>query len=336
LQIYRSINSIARGSTEAATHRPLVITIGNFDGCHLGHQALVTAARGLLDGAGGAEVACLTFSPRPAVFFKRSGNDSDLASLFTEEQKAEAMAELGVDHFVVQTFDREFSELPPDRFFDLIRATGCAGVVVGDDFRFGAGRSGDASWLARQCASASIKFLRVEAVTCHGVRASSSTIRREISLSGNVQLAKNLLGREFALDGEIVSGARNGRRIGVPTANLKPLAQVLPRPGVYAGFFVRRDAGFKPSLVAVDAAAMPCVVNVGFRPTVEQSGKSALSIEAHVLDQEIPLDSLYGRAARIYFSARLRDEIKFNSLDELKAQIATDISLARQVLAGRT
>lgn len=310
-----------------------MITIGNFDGCHLGHQALVAAAKMMTDGA---EVVCLTFSPRPAIFFGRASSASDLASLFTDGQKADAMEELGVDQLVVQAFDREFSELSPLRFFELIRSTGCVGVVVGDDFRFGAGRTGDAAWLARQCAAANIGFRCVEAVTCHGVRASSSTIRREIALSGNVELAKNLLGREFALDGEVVPGARNGRRIGVPTANLRPLGQVLPRPGVYAGFFVRRDAGFKPSLLAVARAAMRCVVNVGFRPTVEQGASPALSIEAHVLDQEIPLDSLYGREARIYFSARLRDEIRFQSLDELKTQIAADIALARQVLAAQT
>jgi riboflavin kinase/FMN adenylyltransferase len=309
--------------------RRLVITIGNFDGCHLGHQALVQAAREL---AGAGEVACLTFTPRPAVFFGRTAIDAAHACLFTDEQKAEAMAELGVQHCIFQPFDRAFSELPRERFFDLVRESGCTGIVVGDDFHFGAGRTGDVNWLSVACHNANIEFSRVNSVSLHGVRASSSTIRREVALSGNVELARNLLGREYALDGQIVSGARNGRRIGVPTANLKPLDQILPHPGVYAGHFVRRDAGFKPSLLSVDPSAMPCVVNVGFRPTIDSSGPPTLSIEAHVIDRDIPLDSLYGQAARIYFAARLRDEMKFSSLENLKEQIARDINLAKDLL----
>ncbi len=308
----------------------MVVTIGNFDGCHLGHQTLVHQAQIL---AGSGEVACLTFSPRPAVFFGRTGGDAATSSLFTDGQKAEAMAELGVHHCIFQPFDREFSELSRENFFALVREIGCRGIVVGDDFRFGAGRSGDVHWLSAACAKANILFSKVDPVSVNGVRASSSAIRREIALGGNMELAGRLLGRDFALDGEIIAGARNGRRIGVPTANLKPLDQILPRTGVYAGHFACRGSGYKPCLLSVDRSALPCVVNVGYRPTVDVSGTPGLSIEAHVIDHNIPLDSLYGHDARIYFAARLRNEMKFSSVEQLKEQITRDIAAAKQLLS---
>jgi riboflavin kinase/FMN adenylyltransferase len=334
LRIHNSIEAFIASRALPDPGLGHVLTIGNFDGCHLGHQALIRSAREL---AGEGEVCALTFEPRPAVFFrKQKGLPPDehapaSESLFDARQKAEAMAELGVDHLVFQNFDLPFSQLPAAEFFGAVTAGGCTGIIVGDDFHFGAGRSGDTAFLAAECARAGIAFRRVAGVTVNGVRASSSTIRRELLNAGNVELASSLLGREYALDGEIERGAQNGRRIGIHTANLKALDQIIPRNGVYAGFFLLRGKDRSPSLTERSGEAMPCVINIGHRPTVDSSANPRLSVEAHIIDREFGADEFYGKSARIYFAARLRDEMKFASIDQLKSRIHQDIELARQV-----
>lgn len=343
-------SAISGAQSMAGIPRDYVITIGNFDGCHVGHQQLIQTARqlaqGYSDGDGKpAEVCVLTFEPRPAVFFGRQrGLPADehaplSGSLFAADQKIEAMAELGVDHLILQKFDTEFSRISPEIFFARATAGSCRAIVVGDDFHFGADRRGDAAFLKSACAGRGIGFVQVPAVTVAGIRASSSTLRRELIATGNVGLAARLLGREYAIDGQIEKGAQNGRRIGIRTANLRALDQIIPANGVYAGFYLRLPAGddvdsqtIVPDLTKRDKAALPCVVNIGYRPTIDSSSAPRLSVEAHILDEIFPDDELYGTKARIYFAARLRDEQKFASIDALKIQIEKDIALARSAL----
>jgi len=334
LQIHNSIEAFVASRTRLKASSGYVLTIGNFDGCHLGHQALIRSARDL---AGDADVCALTFEPRPAVFFrKQKGLPPDehapvTESLFDARQKTDAMAEMGVNHLIFQNFDLTFSQLPAIDFFRAVASGGCTGIVVGDDFHFGAGRSGDTAFLASECEKAFIEFRKVSGVTVNGVRASSSTIRRELLKSGNVELASTLLGREYALDGEIERGAQNGRRIGIHTANLKALDQIIPRNGVYAGYFSLTDGEGRAPLMTRDPAAMPCVINIGHRPTIDFSSNPRLTVEAHIFDREFGPEDFYGKRARIYFSARLRDEMKFTSIEQLKSRIHEDIELARQL-----
>lgn len=334
MQTHNSIADFMRSRDTLTGGVGFVLTIGNFDGCHLGHQALISAARDL---AGTGEVCALTFDPRPAVFFRKlrglppDEHAPSSESLFDACQKIEAMAELGVNHLIFQHFDSAFSQLSPAEFFRVVAGGGCSGIVVGDDFHFGAGRSGDTTFLAAECARTGISFRRVSGVTVNGVRASSSTIRRELLNSGNVQLASALLGREYALDGEIERGAQNGRRIGIHTANLRSLGQIIPRNGVYAGHLLLTGSISGSAIMSRSELSMPCVINIGHRPTVDSSANPRLSVEAHILDREFGVDELYGRRARIYFTARLRDEMKFPSIDQLKSRIQQDIELARQL-----
>lgn len=341
--VHNSIESFSAWRKASGVASGFVLTIGNFDGCHLGHQALIKAARGLAgDVEGGdAEVCVLTFNPRPAVYFRKlNGLPSDehapaSESLFDPRQKVEAMVELDVNHLILQVFDADFSRVTAPDFFQAISRDGCVGIVVGDDFRFGSRRLGDAAFLAKACETAEIAFRRVDPVSVHGVRASSSTIRREILNSGNVDLASALLGREYALDGEVERGRQNGRRIGIHTANLKALDQIIPKNGVYAGYFAllgsEVDTTTRPPLLSRRESALPCVINIGHRPTVDSSAMPRLTVEAHVIDFDFGEDALYGKRARIYFSARLRDEMKFSSIEELKAQIHHDIETTRQI-----
>lgn len=339
--------------------REFVLTIGNFDGCHVGHQALIKAAKQLASADNGsaaapqqqADICLLTFEPRPAVFFARQrGLPADdhapvSGSLFAVEQKVMAMRELGVDHLILQTFDTTFSRITPEAFFDQATTGKCRAVVVGDDFHFGADRRGDTGFLKDACARKKIAFVKVPGVTVGGVRASSSTIRRELIDAGDVDLASRLLGREYAIDGKIEKGAQNGRRIGVRTANLRALDQVIPKNGVYAGFYLRLSEddqmGDQPSsgqerasLISRDPEALPCVINIGYRPTVDSGVHPRLTVEAHIIDYAVPDDALYGTSARIYFAARLRDERKFDSLEALKSQIQQDIGAARKIVWG--
>ena len=307
---------------------------------------MIKTARDLLDevvdgASSSGDVCVLTFNPRPAVYFRKlSGLPPDehapaSESLFDPQQKVEAMQELGVNHLILQTFDDAFSQVTPDGFFQAISRGGCAGIVIGDDFRFGTSRSGDAAFLATACQTAGIALRLVDPITVHGLRASSSTIRREILNSGNVGLASTLLGREYALDGEVERGNQNGRRIGIHTANLKSVDQIIPRNGVYAGYFALLDpdvaGSIKPPILCRNESALPCVINVGHRPTVDASAKPRLTVEAHVIDHTFGDDALYGKRARIYFAARLRDETKFSSIEALKEQILRDIEMARKI-----
>lgn len=330
--VHNSIDDFATHKSAPQKAPGFVLTIGNFDGCHLGHQALIRAARKL---AGAQDVCVLTFEPRPTVFFRDlkglADHEVEAAekSLFDSNQKAQAMEELGVNHLIFQTFHQNFSQLEPGEFFRIITHKGCAGIVVGDDFQFGAGRAGNTDFLEQECRQAAIAFSKVGAVTVHGVRASSSAIRGAILTSGNVELAAGLLGREYALDGEVERGVQMGRKIGIPTANLRwSDAQIIPHAGVYAGYFV---LSADQTLLVRSPVALPCVINVGYRPTVDVSAKPRLSVEAHAFDQNFAGDIWYGKSARIYFKARLRDEMKFSSLEALKIQIQRDIDLARQI-----
>jgi riboflavin kinase/FMN adenylyltransferase len=292
------------------------LAVGNFDGVHRGHQALVALAMSDARAAGGTSVV-LTFDPHPS---RVLSPDRVPASLMTLDQKAEILAGLGVDRLAVLPFTVELSRHEPEDFARevLQRALGARVVVVGSSFRFGRGRSGDLDTLRRLGDELGFRVHGLRPVISRGGPISSTRIR-EALLRGAVDAARDVLGRRFFVDGVVVRGEGRGRRIGIPTANLDVVNETVPGGGVYACWC---------RVIGEDMPPRPAAVNVGRRPTF---GGGVMTVEAHLLDYE---GDLYGRTLRVEFEERLREERKFPGAEALVAQIRSDIGEARRVLRG--
>jgi riboflavin kinase/FMN adenylyltransferase len=288
------------------------VTVGNFDGVHRGHQALVREAVSGARAASGTAVA-LTFDPHPS---RVLSPERALASLMTLDQKAEVLAGLGVDRLAVLPFTREVAEKTPEAFARevLAVALGARLVVVGSNFRFGRAREGDVGQLEALGRALGFAVRAVEPVWHAGGPISSSRVREALA-RGAVASARELLGRSFFVDGLVMRGDGRGRGMGIPTANLEVVNETLPRAGVYA-CRVRLP----------DGAELAAVANLGRRPTF---GGEATTLEAHLLDFE---GDLYGADLRVAFVERLRDERRFPGPDALVAQIRADVAEARRVL----
>src|SRR5262245_11406612 len=291
------------------------VTVGNFDGVHRGHQALVRVAVEDARSAGGTAVV-LTFDPHPS---RVLSPDRAPSALMTLEQKAETLAGLGVDRLAVLPFTRELAARSPEEFARtvLAEALGARLVVVGSNFRFGHGRSGDLDTLTGLGRDLGFRVHGVPPLLCDGAPISSTRIREAV-FRGAVDAVVPLLGRHFFVDGRVVSGAGRGRQLGIPTANLDVLNETLPDRGVYA-CFCRMGGGQAPPQEAV--------VNLGRRPTF---GGGETTLEAHLLDFE---GDLYGKVLRVEFVLRLREERPFAGVPALLEQIRRDIEEARGVLA---
>src|SRR5271169_6304218 len=306
MQLERLESLDPRGWTSAA------VTIGNFDGVHRGHQALISAAVGRAQKGGGSAVV-LTFDPHPARFL---APDRAPASLMTIPQRAEIIATLGVDRFVVLPFDDRMARKDAAQFAGevLKGALSAKTVVVGEGFRFGRGREGSVDTLRGLSGALGFVVQAVPPVLQDGAPVSSSRVRQALA-AGDVGQAAGLLGRRFFLDGEIVHGDGRGRTLGIPTANVAPADQALPALAVYA-CWARVDGG----------GPLRAVVNVGRRPTFGGGGEV---VEAHLLDHD---EELYGRRLRIEFERRLREEVRFPDVQALLRQIEVDIAKSRSVL----
>jgi riboflavin kinase/FMN adenylyltransferase len=234
------------------------------------------------------------------------------------DRRLELLASAGVDAVVVEPFTLELAGLAPDTFVDevLLAALRARAIVVGYDFTYGRGRAGTTETLGRHAARAGVEIAIVPAVDVDGEVASSTRIRQYLD-DGNVGAAARLLGRHWDVDGTVVHGAKRGRAIGIPTANIAPASDLVVAPGIYA-----------VTLAVEGQPARPAVASLGRNPTfVEQGG---LVLEVHVLDWD---GDLYDRRVRTTFVSRLRDELKFDSVDALIAQIHSDIDRARRDLA---
>jgi riboflavin kinase/FMN adenylyltransferase len=296
------------------------VAIGNFDGVHRGHVALLDRARERAAALGG-ESAALTFEPHPAAVLA-----PQLAPrlITTPERKLELIAAAGIDACVVEPFDRDLAALAPDQFARavLAEAVGARSVVVGFDFTFGHRRSGTVAVLRDLGAALGFEVDVVEAFTIDGLVASSTRVRSFVA-EGNMAGARLLLGRDFDVDGHVVRGAGRGRQLGIPTANIAPDTQLLPSPGIYAVWLdVVSDAG-EP------ARRLPGAASLGTNPTFHVAGD--LSLEVHVLDFD---GDLYDRQVRVAFVERLRDERRFPGAAELLDQIRRDIADTRRILAS--
>jgi riboflavin kinase/FMN adenylyltransferase len=300
-----------------------VVVIGNFDGVHRGHREVVARAAG--DAARrGESVAVLTFEPHPASVLGRGAPPQRLTRL---SRKVELLGACGVSLVVAQRFDAAFAALAPAEFVDeiLVRGLGARLVVVGHDFRFGAKRAGDLETLRALGRERGFDVDVQDVVGDARGAYSSSRVRAALAV-GDLDEARQVLGRPHAIEGGVITGDRRGRTLGFPTANLAHVVEALPANGVYA---VAVDAahGEGPEF---DALAVG-VANVGIRPTL--GGDPAPRVEAHLFDLAERDRDLYGRALRVHWLARLREERRFAGLEELKAQIAADAAQARAATA---
>jgi riboflavin kinase/FMN adenylyltransferase len=297
-----------------------VVTIGAYDGVHLGHQAVIADVRKLAAAAGARSVV-LTFDRHPATVVRPESAPQLLTS---NEQRLELLAATGVDATVVLTFDEALAKQSADEFVENILIGGLAVkiVVVGEDFHFGSHRDGNVKLLERYGAE---HDFTVDPVHLIGrgdnieEPISSTAIRRALA-GGEVELAARMLGREHEVRGTVVVGDRRGRLLGFPTANVEvPNALCMPADGVYAGWYDRPDG-----------IAHPCAINLGRRPTFYEHADHSL-LEAHLIDFE---GDLYGERARVRFAHFLRSERKFEGLEALKEQLTHDVDHARQLLLG--
>jgi len=317
---------------ESVAARPCVLVIGNFDGVHKGHQAVVRQAVAEARAAGLAACA-LTFHPHPGEVVG-AGAPPLLTSM---RDRAALLRSLGIERVYVRRFDRTFAAWSPERFAgELVAETLAARVVVvGQDFRFGAKRAGDLDRL-RVLGDEHGFAVRVAGVASDAIGPYSSTRVRDALASGDLQAATAVLGRPHALSGVVVHGDARGRTLGFPTANLAHIVEMLPADGIYAVTVERRDeegaaiplGGGAGVGAAVSAAPRPQhgVMSIGVRPTI---GTSHRTVEAYLLAFA---GDLYDARLRVALIARLRDEKKFASLDELKVQIGRDAAEAQSVL----
>lgn len=287
------------------------VTVGNFDGVHRGHQALVAAARKRAASVRGPSVA-VTFDPPPHQVLHPG---SERPPLTTIPQRAERLHAIGADHVVVLRTTPELLALSPEAFFEdvLVRQLDAKAIVEGYDFRFGRGRAGTNDTLRALCATAGIAFTEVPQLSVKGEPVSSSRVRAAL-VGGDVARAAELLDRNYSITGTVVTGAKRGRTIGFPTANLGDAPTVLPGNGVYA---VR---------ASVEGRTWPAAANVGPNPTF---GEDARKIEVHLIDFE---GDVYDRPMEVEFVARLRDTRPFTGVNELVAQLKRDVERAREVL----
>ena len=302
MRVYRSI--------PARADAPIALTIGNFDGVHLGHQAMldqlkqVASARRLV-------AAVMTFEPHPREFFAPDQAPTRLSSL---REKLAALATFGVDRTYVCRFNYDLARTPPEAFVEqvLSRGLGVRWLLVGDDFRFGARRGGDLALLKTLAPRYGYEVESMASVTVSGQRVSSTAIREALA-AGRLDFAARLLGAPYSISGRVVPGERLGRTLGFPTANIRIRHNRPPLLGIFAV----RVHGIEPEPLSGAAS-------LGVRPTVESRGVPLL--EVHLLDFQ---REIYGRHVRVEFLHKLRDEQRYPDLEELRKQIAIDVENTR-------
>ncbi len=316
----------------SATGSRLALAVGNFDGVHLGHQAILratTAAAQRLQ----LDSAALTFAPMPREFFAYRQNNPALAPprLMSVGEKLTAFAEAGLDHVFVPRFDERFSRQSPADFLQSLRAADVRWMMVGDDFRFGAKRTGDVG-LMRQFGAA--HGIEVEAMSdvvigASGVRVSSSAIREALA-AGRLSVAAEMLGRPYAITGRVTHGRKLGRTLGYPTANIALSGRKPALAGVFAVKCRLVSRGLEG--VAGDVGEiLDGVANLGTNPVVSSENRQHL--EVFLFDYS---GDLYGKRVQVSFIEKIRDEQNFASLDALVTRMHDDAARAKKILSRMT
>lgn len=292
---------------------PCAVAVGNFDGVHVGHAAIVGRLREAAE-RHRVPAVVLTFDPHPASILRP---EQAPLPLTTPARRAELLLALGVNAVCVQPADAALMALEAEAFYEgVLRGRFAARAVVeGQDFRFGARRRGDVAMLAALCGRDGVDLDVVPPVVIDGEAVSSSRIRTLVA-AGRVAEAHTLMTAPYRLTGTVVVGARRGGTIGFPTANLAGIATLLPALGVYA------------AVAHVDGVAVPAAVHVGPNVTF---GETSVSVEAHLIGFA---GDLYGRPLDVDFLDRVRDTRRFSSVEDLKAQLADDVAAARRIVAA--
>ena len=310
MKIYRQLDEIKEPFPNAC------VTIGNFDGVHLGHQRLFDVVKERAHHSHGISVA-ITFNPHPLQVLRPGG----IKLISNCEQKIELIAHSGINVLIVIPFDREFAATPATRFVDeiLIRRIGAKQLFVGYDYAFGKGRTGDINFLRQQGEKKGFSVTVIEAYYEDDILVSSTKVR-ELVTAGNMAETTKLLGRHYQIRGEVQRGKqRGGKEIGFPTANLQVDEEdLLPKYGVYV------------CQVICEGKTYGGVINIGFNPTFSEN---KLIAETHIFNFN---QDIYGRPIKVNLLHFLRDEKKFSGIQELSAQIARDVIQAKEVLARTT
>ena len=292
-----------------------VATIGKFDGVHLGHQLILDQLKRKAEQYEQPSLVIL-IEPHPEEFFAPTP-DSCPARITGLREKLELLESFDIDFVLQLTFDQALSELSAEKYIQqiLVDGLGVKCFIVGHDFRFGHKRQGDFALLQARGAEYGLEVVETAAYEYKGQRISSTVIREHLE-NADFALVEQLLGRPYSIKGEVVRGQQLGTDLGFPTCNINPQRRKIPLHGVYASE-VRLVDRFRPA-----------AVNIGYRPTITEQGDALL--EAHILDFD---EVLYGKTIEVIFRAKLRDEIKFASLDALKQQIGADVEQVRKMFA---
>ena len=315
MRIWRSLDAVPRDLGRT------VVTVGNFDGVHLGHQHVVRRAREVAADLGVADVVAVTFDPHPIAVLRP---EHAPPTLTTVETRVRLLDEAGVDDVLVIPFTRELADWSPERFIQeiLVEALHAKAVVVGANFRFGSRAAGDVATLREY--GEKHDFDTVGIALDGGPQVWSSTYVRNCLAAGDVEGVAEALGRPFTVRGEVVRGDQRGRELGYPTANVPTTGMAAaPADGVYAGWLRRLDQDGSED-------PLPAAISVGTNPTF--AGDRERRVESYVLDRD-DLE-LYGVPVEVSFVARLRGMRRFDSVDELVETMADDVRRARAVLTS--
>ncbi len=301
MKIFESLNMIRKFPSP-------VVTVGNYDGIHMGHRKIIARVVEKAREISGT-ATLMTFYPHPQSLLKPDAYTRLVTPLHLKKKLIEAC---GIEVMVIVSFDETFRNVAPESFVKdiLVGKLGVKVVVVGYDFRFGKDGAGNIEMLRNLAGENGFSVEVVKAVTIDGEKIGSNMIRKLI-MNGDVKKAVRCLGRPHVIEGIVVKGESRGRDMGFPTINLETISELVPKNGVYM------------TEVGVDDIRMPAVTNIGFNPTFD--GKKFL-VETYILDFS---SDLYGREVAIYFHERIRDEVKFENVGELRERIAKDVALTR-------
>ena len=305
MHIFRSIDEITEKLPNA------VVTIGNFDGVHLGHREIFRRVKREAAALGGVSLV-ITFIPHP---IKMLGVHKGLRLINTYAEKELLLEASGIDYLLIIPFTAEFASISAERFVRdiLVGAIGVRKLIIGYDYAFGKNRQGDVAMLRHMGDDLGFTVDVLEPIALSGLVYSSTAVRRMIA-EGDVRGVVRLIGRHFSVGGTVVHGKQRGKGLGFPTANLQTDKELIPKPGVYA------------VKVKVDDATYDGACNIGDNPTF---GNGSLSIEVFIFDFD---GDIYGREVRLYFVDRIRDEVTFPNPQALQEAIARDVARCREIL----
>ena len=313
LGIFKGMNIISKPQLDSKMAGPCALTLGNFDGLHRGHQKLLAEIK-KHSKEKKLESVVFTFDPHPvSVLSPELGH----LCLYPREDLKHLLLPWEVDHLVLQPFTKQLAKVSAEEFFEkyLVRAFQPAVIVVGENFCFGVNREGNASKLKQLCDQKNIELCVMSPVLFGGYPVSSSLIRQRVRM-GDVRTADELLGHPYSVTGIVEKGAQRGGKLGFPTANLDLISDISPSPGVYiTGCWIH-------------GKWYPSVTNIGCNPTFSDKSGAAqpMTVETHVLNF---CDDIYGENIRLEFYEKIRNEIRFNNIENLKAQIYADSETAR-------